>query len=258
MSGREKANWNQKVTAAINKFFNIVKSVIDIIYKIIRQIMSTIVFFFQIVARLLTDPNTACLLASAWVILFLGIAGFQWWQIGIWFGRVLGVSDVFGWGVATVGVFAGLALNIEQLSPEIWKIWKNLAKAFQKMKVNPQYETSKNDINDKLNNWESYDYQHAKKGRWISYAIETGIVLAYIAYNSFTVTNIVIALISLICPEWSIKNLAAKTSVYSRATEIAIELDEEDDTRPFSGGGQAKGGGGKPDFTAQPGRSQQL
>lgn len=253
-----KPSWNAKVTAAINKFFTFIKGVIDILHKIVKQLMSTIVFFFMALTKLLTDPTMPCVMAIAWVVIALGVAAFQWWSIGLWFGQVIGTPQILGIGFAAVGLIAGLALNIEQMAPEIWKIWKNLARAFQKLRIDFNHDTSNNDIGDRVNNWHSYDYQMAKKTRLLSYGLETAIVLIYVGVSSFSYISIIIALISLICPEVAIKNLAAKTSVFGEANEIAMADEEGDSSGNSNSNFQMPKGGHGGGFPPQGGRTEKL
>ena len=240
MSRPPKEGWNQKVTAAVYKLFDVIRGILDILKKIIQQAMRTVVAFFMNMLQIITDPSSPCFTAIIILVLVGMVAAYQWAQIGLWFGRLMGMPRILGWGFATIGMLAGLGINIEQLSPQLWKININLAKAFQKMGLNPEHEGNPNDIGERIKNWHSFDFQLAKKGRIVSYALESGLVVSHLFLTGLSLVSLVIAAISLVAPEFAVKNLAAKAHTLGMANDLAMQEESGDNTGSPRGG--AKGG----------------
>ena len=239
-----KEPWDKKVEEAIAKFFRALKSIWRLLYKILYQAMDSVIFLVTLITKLIVNPTATIAMCIAFLCFVTVLTAFQWWQIGFWIGQMLGMPTVLGWGLGTIGMAAGLFLNIEELSPELHKISESLARAFDKMNVKPDHVVEPDNIKDRLANWYSYDMALAKKGRLLSYAVETAIVIGYVFGTGLTLQAIVIAFVSLTCPEVAIKYLSSKTSLYGTASALATEIEEGTPVKNF--GGSPQGGGGKP------------
>lgn len=252
MSRPPKESWNKRVTAAIYKLFAVIQDILDIIKKIVLQTIRTVVTFFTYVLEIAINPSSPAFVAITVLVVVSLVAVYQWGQVGIWLGSLLGLPSFWGWGAATLGIAIGAAINITQLSPELWKINDNLAIAYQKIGVDPEFEGDDNNLNERVKNKHSFNHQLARKARIVSYAIEGGLVLSEVFFTGLTLPALVIAAISLIAPELAIKYVYATTHTLRVATEIAMQQEFGE-----SGGGSfAKGGsggkGGRPDFDGMP------
>lgn len=244
-----KEPWDKKVGEAISKFFRVLKSIWQLIYKIIYQAMDSMIFLVTLITKLIVNPTATIAMCIGFLCFVTILTAFQWWQIGFWIGKMLGMPSLLGWGLGTIGMAAGLFLNIEELSPELHKISESLARAFDKMNVKTDHVLDPENIKDRLANWYSYDMALAKKGRLLSYAIETAIVIGYVFGTGLTLQAIVIAFVSLTCPEVAIKYLSSKTSLYGTASALATEIEDGTPVKNFgASGGNSKpqGGGGQP------------
>ncbi len=110
------------------------------------------------------------------------------------------------------------------------------------MGVKTDHTPEPDNIKDRLANWFSYDMALAKKGRLVSYAVESAIVLTYIFATGLTLQAIVVAVISLTCPEAVIKYLSSKTSLFGTASALANQIESESTGRNFGGSSAPKGG----------------
>lgn len=240
---RGKEPWDKKVGSTIDKVYSIIRSIGELLYKIAHQAMDTVIFLVTLVTKLFVNPNATIAMCIAFLIFITLITAYQWWQIGFWIGKMVGMPKVLGWGLGTVGMAAGLFLNVEELSPELHKISEGLAKAFDKMNVKTDHVTDPDNIKDRLANWYSYDMALAKKGRLVSYGTETALVVTYIFGTGLTLQAITVAVVSLTCPEAAIKYLSSKISLYGTATALMNQMETGDSAKNFGG---AKGGKGMP------------
>ena len=86
------------------------------------------------------------------------VTSWQWYGLGAWVGRLLGITDalnVLSVGSGAAGVFLGLCLNIFQLSSEMWKISRRFADYYADKNVDTEFEESPEDkgVKQRLNNW---------------------------------------------------------------------------------------------------------
>lgn len=244
MSRQPKEKWNKKVIAAVYKVFAVIKDVLDILKKITLQTIQTVVTFFTYMLEIVINPSSPAFVAISVLVIVSLIALYQWGLVGTWWGNILRLPTFWGWGAATLGIGVGLGINITQLSPELWKINDNLAIAYQKIGVDPEFEGDGNNIGERVKNKHSFNHQLARKARVVSYAIEGGLVLSEVFFTGLSVPALIVAAISLIAPELAIKYVYATTHTLRVATEIAMQ--QEFDEASLSGGGSrggAKGGG---------------
>ena len=124
-----KRTWVQTAVMVVKRIFKWVRQLLAIVYEILQEILNTTVYLFSIALKFISAPSTPCLLAiSVFGIVMIVTAG-QWWGLGIWIGKLLGIGGVFNsllsTGTGAMGMFLGLCLNIFQLSSEMWKMFKH-------------------------------------------------------------------------------------------------------------------------------------
>lgn len=240
MSNR-KEPWEKKVGNIINKIFNAFRGLLGILKKIVQQAMRTVITFFTYILDILTDPSSPCFFAMAALVLVGLVTSYQWVEIGLWFGRLVGMSQIMGWGFATVALIAGLGINVQQLSPELHKINVNLARSYQKIGLNPEHDGDPSNLGERIRNWHSFDFKIAKKGRIVSYVIETGIVALVLLATGINPVSFIIALVSLIAPEATVKWVKATTNTLDAINESHLP-DDDDEVQASPRG--SKGGSG--------------
>ena len=247
MGKPNKEPWDKRVGEAIGKFFRVLRSVGEILYKIAQQTIETINYIVTITIKLVINPSASVFFCLGVLGFITAVTAFQWWEVGVWLGSRLELQTLLGWGLGTLGIVVGLFLNIEELSPELHKIHESLARAYDKMGVKFDFTPDESDIKDRVANWFSYDMSLAKKGRWTSYAVETAIVVPYMFLTGLTFQTVAIGFVALACPELSVKYLSSKTSLFGTATALANQIENESgSTRNF--GGSSKGGVPSMDF----------
>lgn len=217
-------NWFHTVSAFIGKIFHVIKLLIHTVWEIISHVLSTIVFFFSLLIKVVADPSTPCVVAITMFMIVCIIAGFQWWQIGVWLGGLMGFdASVLGIASGFVGVMLGLGLNVYQLSPQLWKIRRDVAAWYAKNNVKLNHKSSgEATVKERQENWHSYDHRTLKSARYLTYGIETGLVLVYCALvQNFAFWAIVQAAVSLLLPE---KSIEAVSSTISLLGEVSNDV----------------------------------
>lgn len=217
-----KAN-NKNFMATISKFvkklFQLLKYVVHLIGELLQNTMHLITFTFTILVKLLSEPSTPCVVA---IIAFIGVsavAASQWYLIGVWLGSNLGINGIYGIGTGAAGVMLGLGINVFQLSPQLWKLRKDVAQAFQKLDIKTDDDgNDEGNVGNRLKNWNTYDYVILKKFRLLSYGIETALVLSYCFFNGLNFFGIITAAISLILPEKTLEFASATISVHGKVS----------------------------------------
>ena len=241
--------WDKRVTGLVDKIGRVIRSIWDILYKIIQQTIESVNYIVRLLIRLVINPSATIFFCLGLLAFVTVVTSVQWWQIGVWIGVMTGVPSLMGWGLGLVGMIAGLFINIEELSPELHKIDESLAKAYDKMGGRLDHTPEPENLKDRLANWFSYDMALAKKGRLVSYVAESAVVLSYIFITGLTFQAIVIALIALIFPEVTVKYLASKTSLFGTASALANQIESESGTTKNFGGARS----GKPSSFEAPG-----
>ena len=242
-----KEPWDKKVGEFIGKVGRFLRSVWDILYKVLRQAIDTINYLIILIIRLLLNPSSTvffCLFLLAVVTI---VTMNQWWQIGLWIGRIGGVVRFWGWSVGLIGMGLGLFINVEELAPELHKISTPLAKAFKQMGVKTDFVPEPDNFDSLIADKPSYDMSLAKKGRIVSYFVETAIVITFIFATGLTLQSIVLAVISLVCPEMIVKYTSSKTELFGTGASLAAEIEDNSPVRNF-GGSPKSGRGGSSDI----------
>ena len=91
--------WDERVSAIIDKIFRVIRSIWDILYKIIKQFIETVNYLVTLLTKLVTDPSATIFFCLGLLGIVTIVTGFQWWQVGVWIGQMFGVSTFLGWGM---------------------------------------------------------------------------------------------------------------------------------------------------------------
>lgn len=217
-----------KILGFVQKFFNIVRICLEVLFNVIRNTMNLLVFFAHYIVETLASPTMPAVISIAVFFAVVVITGAEWWSIGIWLFSLAGIGQAYGIGGGLFGMGLGFGVNVFQLSPELWKLQPLLAKAYSDLNINPDAEKSDTTLKSKLGNWLTSDFGTLKNMRSISYLFETALIIVYTAtVAKFGFMAIVQAAFSLLVPEWSIKGVAATTTV-TRATADKINEYHDD------------------------------
>lgn len=216
-----KKSFFAKVQSFVVKIFGFLKAAAKLLWLLTENAFQLTVYCFSLLVKLLASPTTPCLVAIACFGLVCSIAAAQWFQIGVWLGRMLGVSAGWGLGAGTLGVLLGLGINIYQLAPQLWKLRRDIAEAYKALDINPEHQPeSKESVPERLQNWLSFDHGTLKAIRLVTYALETGIVLSYCFFaTGFQFFAILQAAISLLLPEKCLELVSATVAVLGGVSE---------------------------------------
>jgi hypothetical protein len=154
------------------------------------------------------------------------IAALQWSLIGQWLGTLLRFRDIYGIGASIAGVMLGLGINIYQLAPQLWKLRRDIAKVYAEQKVNTDLQEEET-VQNKAQNWLSFDHKTLKTARLISYSLETALIVGYVVFTDFNFSAIVQAAVSLLLPEkcleWTQSTISLLGTVSDKMAEKAAE-----------------------------------
>jgi hypothetical protein len=207
---KSKKNVRSSILNAIHKLFSAIRVLVEIIFSIIKNLMNLMVYFMRFLVETLADPSMPAVVAIIFFALVMAITGYQWWGIGVWLFSMFGLTQVWGVAGGMFGLLLGYGINVYQLNPELWKLQPLMAKAYDRLNIDPEAQLDKPNLKQKLDNWLSFDHKTLKGMRLMSYSIETGLVLTYTAFvGQFQFWSICIAAASLLLPEMSLKGLAA-------------------------------------------------
>lgn len=225
-----KKNAKGGIIKAISAFFNILRIAIEIIFSVIKNAMALLVFLFRYLVELLAHPTMPSVVAITFFGIFVAIAAYQWWGIGIWIFSWFGLREVWGVAGGVFGLLVGFGINIYQLSPELWKMQPLIAKAYVDLNIDPDSELGKPTLTNKIQQWLTYDHGTLKGMRQVSYILETALVLSYTAFvGQFQFWSILIAAASLLAPEWTLKGVAATTGVTAAVSDRIHQMQSDED-----------------------------
>lgn len=218
------------ILRVVTVIFNILRGVIEILATIFKNTIALIVFLFKYLIEILANPSLPSVIAIAFFIFVSGVAVYQWGQIGVWIGTLLNLTGVGGLAAGTVGVLVGVGINIYQLAPELWKIRRDMAKAYTELDIDPDSDLdSPNKPADRLAHWLTYDHGTLKGLRRTSYLVETGLIVVYCAIpGGMEVMAIVISAVSLTGIELAIKGVGATTNLANAVNEKLHEQETQD------------------------------
>lgn len=215
---------------AIATVFNVLRVAIEIVFSILKNAISLLVYFFRFLVELLAHPTMPSFVAIVFFAIFAGVAGYQWWGIGAWILSWFGVPSVWGIAGGFFGLLLGFGINIYQLAPELWKLQPAMAKAYSDLKINPDAELESPTLQNKIEQWLTYDHGTLKGMRQISYIAETGLVLTYTAFvGGFQFWAVLVAAASLLMPELTLKGVAATTGVTRAVSDRIHEMQSNED-----------------------------
>ncbi|KOP23482.1 hypothetical protein AMR41_26240 [Hapalosiphon sp. MRB220] len=210
-----------KVQGFVVKAFGFLKAAAKLLWLLTENAFQLTVYCFSLLVKLLASPTTPCLVAIACFGLVCSIAAAQWFQIGVWIGKLLGASQGWGLGAGTLGVLLGLGINVYQLAPQLWKLRRDIAEAYKALDINPEHQSeSKENVSERVQNWLSFDHGTLKGIRLATYALETGIVLSYcFLATGLQFFAILQAAISLLLPEKCLELVSATVAVLGGVSE---------------------------------------
>ena len=228
-----KRSWVQVAVMIIKRIFKWFRQLLSVLYEILQEVLNTTVYLFSIGLKFISAPSTPCLLAiSVFGITMIVTAG-QWWALGVWLGKLIGIGGIFNSflsvGTGAAGMFLGLCLNIFQLSSEMWKISRRFAEYYAEKSVNTEKDTSQDkDVKARLNDWLSYDHSNLKKFRKLSYLVETGLMIAYTLLANMNFWGLVLGAIALLAPEMTIKFVSSTITLLGGVSEHESEKPPEE------------------------------
>jgi hypothetical protein len=220
------------ISNLIKKVFQLLRYVIHVVWELVRNSMQLIVFLFSYIVKICSEPSTPCVLSIVLFGIVCTVAVSQWYQIGVWFGGVFGVSNAFGLGAGSLGVLTGVIINSFQLAPQLWKIRKDIAQAYSDLNIKTdQEEDEPINVKERMGDWLSYDHKTLKRTRLVTYAVETGLVLGYCFSSGLNFVAIIQAAISLFLPENCLGLVASTVSVLGQVSEHIHQEPAEDNVK---------------------------
>ena len=228
-----KKSWVQVAVMVVKRIFKWFRQLLSILYEILQEVLNTTVYLFSIGLKFISAPSTPCLLAiSVFGVVMIITAG-QWWQLGVWLGRLIGIGGIFNSflsvGTGAAGMFLGLCLNIFQLSSEMWKISRRFAEYYAEKSVNTEKDTSEDkSVKARLGDWLSYDHSNLKKFRKMSYLLETGLMIAYTLLANMNFWGLVLGAMALTLPEITIKFVSSTITLLGGVSEHESEKPQDE------------------------------
>ncbi len=236
-SGKPKnKNVMTAITNVIKKIFKLMRYLIHLLWEIIENAMQLAVFLFGYLVKLFSSPTTPCIVAIFGFGIVCTVAAQQWYLIGVWLGSFFNLTSVGGIGVGIAGVLLGLGINIYQLAPQLWRLRRDIAEAYQAMKVKTDLDDDEGEesVKTRMGDWVSYDHRRLKKARRVSYVIETALVIIYVflgaGLNFFAIIQ---AAISLMLPEKCLELVSSTVSVLGGASEQIYNQPAAEDNVKF-------------------------
>lgn len=234
-SGEPKKNFAVSIQKIIAKVFGFFREILRLIWLVAENSMRLITFAFSLIVKLLANPTAPCIVAIIAFVAVCAVATAQWAAIGIWLGKLFGISGLWNIGTATCGVLLGLGINIYQLSPELWKIRQDISRAYLALGIDVESSEHFENPQERLENWLTLDHGMLKSTRLISYGLETAIVLCY----AFLATGLnfyalIMAAISLLLPEKCLLLVSSTISVLGQVSEKMGDSEPEQDHVSFT------------------------
>lgn len=215
----QKPSWVTKIILFLRKLFHIIRQVLKIISEILIEILHTGVFLASLAFRFISSPSVPCILAIAIFIVVMLLSGGQWARVGLWVASLFGLNTLVGKGIVVAcGMFAGLCLNVFQMSSEMWRISRKFANYYEKQKIDVNLDEKDETVKQRLDKWLSYDHKNLKTMRQISYVVETGLVICTALFYNPSFFGLLLGAASLILPELSLKWVTSTISLLGGAT----------------------------------------
>lgn len=227
-----KRTWVQIVTMIVKRIFKWVRQLIRILYEILQETLNTAVYLFGVGLKFFAAPSTPCMLAISVFGIVLVITAGQWWALGVWLGKLIGIGGIFNSflsvGTGAAGMFLGLCLNIFQLSSEMWKISRQFAEYYESKGVDTELDATDQQVKSRLNHWLSYDHSNLKKFRKMSYLVETGLMISYTLLANMNFWGLVLGAMALTLPEITIKFVSSTISLLGGVSSHDSEPPEDE------------------------------
>ena len=230
-SAKPKKNFMTFINNIVRKVFYVFRMIIHLAWSIIENGMQLIMFFFNYIIKILANPTTPCVVAILAFASVSTIAAMQWFQIGVWLGIWFHFKTIYGIASGVAGVLLGTGINVYQLAPTLWKIRKDVARAYAELNVDTDFEAESETVKSKQQNWLSFDHNLLKKTRLISYGIETGLVLCFVFLNGLNFFAIIQAAVSLLLPEKMLELVASTVSVLGTVSEHIYQEAETENVK---------------------------
>ncbi|MBD2527369.1 hypothetical protein [Nostoc sp. FACHB-133] len=234
-SGEPKKNFAVSIQKIIAKVFGFLREILKLIWLIAENSMRLITFAFSLMIKLLANPISPCIVAIIAFVAVCAVATAQWFAIGVWLGKLFGISGLWNITTGACGILLGLGINIYQLSPELWKLRWDIAKAYLVLGIDVESREKFDNPEEKLDNWLTVDHGVLKSTRLISYAVETGLVLSY-AFLAAGLDFYVVAMagISLLLPEQCLHLVSSTISVLGQVSDKMGDEEPEKDHVSFT------------------------
>lgn len=229
-NAQPKKTFFNAISNIVGKVFTVFRGLAHLIYQLIEQAFRLLTFCFSLLVKLASSPTTPCVVAILAFLLVCSVAASQWFLIGQWLGKLMGITGVWGIGAGTAGVLLGVGINVYQLAPILWKIRQDIAKAYLQLGIDVENNSNAENPEERLNEWLNADYGILKAIRLVSYGLETALVIGYCylatGLNFFAIVQ---AAISLLLPEKCLMLVASTISVLGSVQE-QISKEAEDST----------------------------
>ncbi|MBC1222325.1 hypothetical protein GNF09_20960 [Nostoc sp. UCD120] len=234
-SAEPKKNIAISIQKIVSKVFGFFREILRLLWLIAENSMRLITFAFSLIVKLLANPTAPCIVAIIAFVAVCAVATAQWAAIGIWLGKLFGISGLWNIGTATCGILLGLGINIYQLSPELWKIRQDISRAYMALGIDVESSERFQNPEERLENWLTLDHGMLKSTRLISYAIESALVLCY----AFLATGLdfyalIMAGISLLLPEKCLLLVSSTISVLGQVSDKMGDSEPEPDHVSFT------------------------
>lgn len=234
-SADPKKNIAASIQKIVAKVFGFLREILKLIWLIAENSMRLITFAFSLIVKLLANPIAPCIVAIIGFVAVCAVATAQWAAIGVWLGKLFGISGLWNIGTATCGVLLGLGINIYQLSPELWKIRRDISRAYVSLGIDVESRERFDNPEEKLENWLTVDHGVLKSTRLISYAVETALVLGYAFIGTgLDFYALVMAGISLLLPEQCLHLVSSTISVLGQVSDKMGDEEPEKDHVSFT------------------------
>ena len=234
-SADPKKNIAASIQKIVAKVFGFLREILKLIWLIAENSMRLITFAFSLIVKLLANPTAPCIVAIIAFVAVCAVATAQWAAIGVWLGKLFGISGLWNIGTATCGVLLGLGINIYQLSPELWKIRQDISRAYMALGIDVESNEKFENPEERLENWLTLDHGMLKSTRLISYGIETALVLCYAFIGTgLDFYALIMAAISLLLPEKCLLLVSSTISVLGQVSDKMGDPEPEPDHVSFT------------------------
>ncbi len=212
-------NFSHRMQKFVAKIFGFFKEVLHLLFLLVENTMRLITFLFSLLVRLLANPIAPCIVAIIAFVAVCLVALAQWASIGVWLGQVLGIKGLWNIGSASCGVLLGIGINIYQLSPQLWKIRKDISRAYLHLGIDVETPEKGENPQDKLDNWLTIDHGMLKTARLFSYGLEAALVLGWAFSTGLNFYTLALAAVSLLLPEKCLMLVSSTVSVLGKVSD---------------------------------------